>query len=66
MRRHSPKVVKFNNTQHVGEDRHVQIIEIEDGIEIMNYDGKNKITVKHPRIPIEVSGTHGELEELNK
>ena len=66
MRRHSPKVVKFNNTQHVGGDRHVQIIEIEDGIEIMNYDGKNKITVKHPRIPIEVSGTHGELEELNK
>lgn len=44
----------------------MQIIEIEDGIEIMNYDGKNKITVKHPRIPIEVRGTHGELEELNK
>lgn len=68
MRRHSPKVVKVNNSQHiqVGGNRHVQIIEIEDGIEIMNYDGKNKITVRHPRIPIEVSGTHGQLEELNK
>ena len=64
MRRHSPKAVKFNNK--TDEDRHVQIIEVEDGIEIINYDGKNKITVKHPRIPIEVSGTHGELEELTR
>ena len=59
MRRQSPKVVKFD-------DKQVQIIEVEDGVEIMNYDGKNKITVKNPRIPITISGKHGELEEIHK
>ena len=32
----------------------------------MNYEGKNKITVKNPRIPITISGKHGELEELTR
>ena len=51
-------------------EHNVQLIHhLEDGIiEIMNHDGKNKITVRNPRIPIQVSGPqkYSELEELNK
>ena len=63
MKRQSPKAVTFNKKL---DDRQVQIIEVEDGVEIMNHDGKKKIIVRNPKIPIQVSGRHGELEEINK
>ncbi len=63
----SPNTLRFDSLTKT--DQSIQITSPEEGlIEIKSHDGKNKITVRNPRIPIEASGQqkYSELQAINK